>query len=153
MSYDNIYESLIDHVLLPLERLDTVSSCEILGDHVLNTSRHRPIVCRISIPLADFEYTSMTFSSHVRSDKLIEHLLLTYKLELSNLLSSASCQTDLDPTVRLEQTYCHIVNAITSVTDSVLPKTKFRPYLKPSWDTSLKKRFTCINEGKSTQMH
>ena len=63
VSYDNIYESLIDHVLLPLERLDTVSSGEILDDHVLNTSRHRPIIYRISIPIADLEYTSSTFSS------------------------------------------------------------------------------------------
>ena len=38
VSYDNIYESLIDHVLLPLERLDTVSSCEILDDHILHTN-------------------------------------------------------------------------------------------------------------------
>ena len=65
MSYDSIYDSLIDHVLLPLERLDTISPCEILDDHVLNTSRHRQIVCRISIPVADFEYTSSTFSSDV----------------------------------------------------------------------------------------
>ena len=34
VSYDSIYESLIDHVLLPFERLDTVSSCEILDDYV-----------------------------------------------------------------------------------------------------------------------
>ena len=148
VSYDNIYESLIDHVLLPLERLDTVSSCEILDDHVLNTSRHRPIVCRISIPIADFEYTSLIFSSHVKWDKLDEHVLQTYKLELSNLLSSASCQTDLDPTVRLEQTYSHIVNVITSVTDSVLPKTKFRPYLKPYWDTSLKDLHASMRENR-----
>ena len=90
MSYDSIYESLNDHVRLPLERLDTVPPFEILDDHVLNTSHHRPIQCRISIPVANFEYTSSTFSPHVRWDKLDEHVLQTYKLELSNVLSSAS---------------------------------------------------------------
>ena len=64
VSYDDAYTSLIDHILLPVERIDTVISCKILDDHVLNVSRHRPIVCSISVPLADFINASNT-SSHI----------------------------------------------------------------------------------------
>ena len=84
----------------------------------------------------------------IRWNKLDEYVLQIYKLELSNLLSSASCQIDLDPTVRLEQTYSHIVNVITPVTDSVLPKTKFRTYHKSYWDTSLKDLHASMRENR-----
>ena len=45
VSYGDLYESLIDHVLLPAERIDIVAYCKISDDHVLNVSRHRPIIC------------------------------------------------------------------------------------------------------------
>ena len=38
MSYGDIYESLIDHILIPDVKLDTVISCEITEYHVLNVS-------------------------------------------------------------------------------------------------------------------
>ena len=53
VSYDDAYASLLDHVLLAVERLDTVIACKILDDHVLNESRPRSIVCSISVPLID----------------------------------------------------------------------------------------------------
>ena len=37
-SYDGLYKSLIDYILIPTERLDTVLSCEILEDDALNVS-------------------------------------------------------------------------------------------------------------------
>ena len=35
VSYDDAYTSLIDHILLPVERIDTVISCKILDDPAL----------------------------------------------------------------------------------------------------------------------
>ena len=65
-SNDGKYESLIDHILFPVERLDTVMSCKLLDDHVLNVSRHRAVMCRITVPLVNFENQPQSFSSHVK---------------------------------------------------------------------------------------
>ena len=35
---------MIDHILLPIEKYDLVTSCEILDDDALNVSNHRPIL-------------------------------------------------------------------------------------------------------------
>ena len=45
VSYGGLYESLIDHILLPTQRLDTVAYCTIQDDDVLNVSRHRSVIC------------------------------------------------------------------------------------------------------------
>ena len=55
VSYGDIYESLIDHILIPDVNLDTVISCEITDYHVLNVSRHRQVVCVISTGDTTFE--------------------------------------------------------------------------------------------------
>ena len=138
VSYDGKYESLIDHILFPVERLDTVMSCKLLDDHVLNVSRHRPVICRITVPLINFENQSQSFSSHVKWEKLDESVLQLYESEVSDSLLSYSCTADLDPKQKLEQKYTHIVNSIIEVSDSVLPKSQFKPYLKPYWDSTLK---------------
>ena len=136
--YDGKYESLIDHILFPVERLDTVMLCKVLDDHVLNVSRHRPVICRITVPLVNFEHQSQSCSSHVKWEKLDESVLKLYKSEVSNSLILYSCPADLDPKQKLEQKYTHIVNSIIEVSDSVLPKSQFKSYLKPYWDSNLK---------------
>ena len=45
VSYCGNSESLIDHVICPVEICDTVVSCNILEDIALNVSNHRPVVC------------------------------------------------------------------------------------------------------------
>ena len=82
--------SLIGHVLLPVERLDTVISCKILDDHVLNVSRHRPIVCSIRAPLIDCINIPHTFSSLIKWDKFDSNILQSIRSELSDMLSSHS---------------------------------------------------------------
>ena len=50
VSYGGLYESLIDHILFPTQRLDTVAYCTIQDDDVLNVSRHRPVICCLQVP-------------------------------------------------------------------------------------------------------
>ena len=45
VSYDDFYESLIDHILIPDTCIDTVSYCEIFDDDVLNF----PDIGRLSV--------------------------------------------------------------------------------------------------------
>ena len=53
VSYGCLYESLIDHILLPTQRLDTVAYCTIQDDDVLNVSWHRPVIYCLQVPQTD----------------------------------------------------------------------------------------------------
>ena len=46
VSYDNSAESLIDHIIFPVEKLLYVNNCEICDADCLNVSRHRPNLCQ-----------------------------------------------------------------------------------------------------------
>ena len=50
VSYDGRYESLLDHIIIPSDKLDLVESCEICEDDCLNVSRHRPVFCQLKLP-------------------------------------------------------------------------------------------------------
>ena len=42
VSYSGEFESMIDHMIIPVECVDTVRTCCILGDDVPNVSIHGP---------------------------------------------------------------------------------------------------------------
>ena len=137
VSYGDLYESLIDHILLPVERLDTALSCEILEDHVLNVSRHLPVGCSVCIPSANLDVNNFEFPSHVKLDKLNEELKQSYQSDLEVLLIQNVNVEGLTCHETLNTKYVHIADCITRSSDS-LPKTKFKPSLKPYWDSVLK---------------
>ncbi|MCG7879141.1 MAG: reverse transcriptase domain-containing protein [Candidatus Thiodiazotropha endolucinida] len=159
VSYGGQYESLIDHILLPVERIDTVAYCKILDDHVLNVSRHRPIICNVHVPLTDFSDTKLP--SHVAWHKIDDVVLMRYGSELGNSLLGLPCADSEDICSRVDSRYDCIVDSIVSVSDAVLPKTCFRSYLKPYWDRTLKdlhavmrgKRRKWISEGRHQGNH
>ena len=156
ISYGDLYESLIDHILFPVERVDTISYCEILAEDMLNVSRHMPIVCSVSVPMTDFEGCNYTFPSHIKWDKLDEATITQYKSELESMLVEESCFEGISIETKLDRTYSHIADSIIKASDLTLPKSKFRPYLKPYWDRALKdlhagmreKRRKWISEGR-----
>ena len=51
VSYNGVTESLIDHIIIPSEHSDIVVSCEILDDDALNVSNHRPLLCKLNLPI------------------------------------------------------------------------------------------------------
>ena len=51
--------------------------------------------------------------------------------------------------MRLDYIYLKIVNSITTVSDMILPKTKFRPSFKPYWDRNLKDLHAAMLEKKA----
>lgn len=156
ISYGDLYESLIDHILFPFERVDTISSCEILQEDMLNVSRHMPIVCSVSVPMTDFEACNYTFPSHIKWDKLDEATITQYKSELESMLVEESCFEGISIETKQDRTYSHVADSIIKASDLTLPKLKFRPYLKPYWDRALKdlhagmheKRRKWISEGR-----
>ena len=53
VSYDGLCESMIDHILILIQKIDLIKRFTIWGDEALNVSRHRPIICTINIPFSD----------------------------------------------------------------------------------------------------
>ncbi|MCG8112938.1 MAG: reverse transcriptase family protein [Candidatus Thiodiazotropha taylori] len=148
ISYGDRFESLIDHILVPSERLDTVLKCEILDDDVLNVSRHLPIVCSVSIPPANMvAINSFDFPSHVKWEKLDQDIKDSYKSNLESMLAQNTNTSGLDYQSRLDIKYSNIVNGIRRAADA-LPKTMFKPYLKPYWDSVLKNLHAGMREKR-----
>ena len=153
VSYGDLYESLIDHILLPIERLDTVLSCEILDDDVLNVSRHLQVVCSVSVPSANLNTSQVQFPSHVKWEKLHDEAKHLYKSELENHLTKFSITEGCNTIEYLDKKYVHIVDSITTASDTTLPKTKFKPYLKPYWDRVMKDLHATMREKRRKWIH
>ena len=56
VSYDDVYESVIDYICLHSDCIDLVLHCEILDDDCLNVSRQRPVAVSINCPLSDGKF-------------------------------------------------------------------------------------------------
>ena len=69
VSYDNISETLIDHILFPIENVQLLNSCEICEDDALNVSRHRPIMTKLCIPNLDPEPQTVPHSININWKK------------------------------------------------------------------------------------
>ena len=64
--------------------LKVVISCEITDDHVLNVSRHRPVVCVISTGVLKI---LISMPNHISNGKKVdEHILQLYKPQLDGAL-------------------------------------------------------------------
>lgn len=64
VTYDGRHESLIDYILIPIEKYRYVSYCEILDDNALNVSRHRPVICTLSLTVQVPETSQTEQESH-----------------------------------------------------------------------------------------
>ena len=86
-------------------KLDTVISCEITDDHVLNVSRHRPVVCVISTGDTCFENLNCNAESHIKWKKVDEHILQLYKTQLDNALLNNECDNIADIHNKIDNRY------------------------------------------------
>ena len=50
---NGMFHSMIDHIVIPVECVDTISDCFILDDDALNVSTHRPVLCSLNFPHAE----------------------------------------------------------------------------------------------------
>ncbi|MES9880824.1 MAG: reverse transcriptase family protein [Sedimenticola sp.] len=156
VSYNGEYESLIDHIILPVEKQDTILTCEIADDNSLNVSNHRPVLCCVNIPHFT-DCKPMDPSSNINWKRVKqEHIeLYSYNLmhdtEILFALSMNMMSTD-----EIDKLYSIITSSICDVSTNSIPKTKFRHYLKPYWNPELQnlhndmkcKRIRWINAGQ-----
>ena len=128
--------------------------CKIQDDDVLNVSRHRPVICSLNVPQSDLVYDDRP--SHIAWQKLDRSVLQLYESELNNLLLEQPLGLYENVYSCIDSRYNAIVDCIKTVSDATLPRTKFRSYLKPYWNSSLKdlhaamrdKRRKWIAEGR-----
>ena len=139
-------ESLIDHILLPTQRLDTVAYCTIQDHDVLNVSRHRPVICCLQVPQTDLICEDR--QSHIAWHKLDQSALRMYEAELSRLLTLQPAYLGTDIESCIDSRYNAIIDCVKAVSDSTLPKTSFRPYLKPYWSRVLKDLHAVMREKR-----
>lgn len=157
VSYNGRIETMIDHVLIPVEKLDLICSCEILDDDSLNVSSHRPILCNFVLPNCDqsFYYSQNEHGVNWRKISLShKERYCEYLSKDKNILSfldyEVKNKTDVD------FMYQGMTSSICQANNCCFPKSKFRHYLKPYWDNDLKmannisktKRWSWVMLGK-----
>ena len=98
--------------------------------------------CLFSGSISNFD-----FHSHVKSDKLDEESKVSYKSDLGALLIIPIDRDGLTSQESLNKQYAHIVDCITRGAET-LPKTKFKPFLKPYWDNVLKNLHAVMREKR-----
>jgi hypothetical protein len=149
-SYDDKLETLIDHIFLPVEKVDCVDTCSILDDNCLNVSRHRPVICSLSLPVIK-ETTYDALSDYrinwkkVTSDEL---QIYSEKLNVSEQLLKARFQ----PIVSnddIDQQYELIVSAMKTASEESIRKRKFKPFLKPYWNKDLSNLHNAIKNTRA----
>ena len=146
VSYGGLYESLIDHILLPAERLDTVTYCTIQDDDVLNVSRHRPVICCLQVPQTDLVCEDKP--SHIAWHKLDQSALRLYETELNSLILLQPTKLGTDIESCIDSRYNAIIDCVKTASNSTLPKTNFRLYLKPYWSNYLKELLAVMREKR-----
>ena len=141
VSYSGEQYSMIDHILLPIEKYDLVTSCEILDDDALNVSNHRPICCHVNLSHA--EETTMAAPSVRKSVQwrvAKPEDILNYRESVENQCVSKQMHSrSLDSAEAIDLYYNDVISIISSSSEKHLPYRKgFKQHLKPYWDDTLK---------------
>ena len=156
VSYNGGHESLIDHVIMPIESFDMVRRCRILDDNCLNVSSHRPIVVSFCITDMAFACNTSQFKP-IKWGKIKQEVLNKYAQELSTaLVDKININDNYGCCKSIDYLYQSIVDSIENASNNSLPYRDYRPYLKPYWDQTLKelhrvmrtKRVAWIKDGK-----
>ena len=140
VNYNGQSESLIDHILLPIEKVDLVSDCSILDDDALNVSNHRPVVCTLNFPLMNVNDNGSGDSSfNINWRNVRGETLANYK-EYCLVDESLKCLSHVDVDSKQCVDFLHdgIVSSIRRISEDCIPKSDFKHFLKPYWNKELK---------------
>ena len=149
-------QTLIDHMLIPKNEIQNLHSCNIIEDNALNFSTHRPITCSLSI--FTHERVGLHMQSHIIKWKNVKQKYIdkyTQYLESNHKLQSA-LNTNIQTKTDVDRLYQIIVQVINEATNECIPRTKFKPFIKPYWTKTLSVqhdlmkalRSVWINEGR-----
>ena len=131
----------IDHILVNMDTLPSVIDCQVESEHPNNLSFHLPIVCTLN---QDF------FRLLLSDDNVPYHDKLSWK-RIGDTKIKAKYQKCVKEKILLDMADLSVNSAndlestivkfnkvlVDSARDSI-PKTKFKPYLKPYWNANFK---------------
>lgn len=159
--YNSDRETTIDHVITQQDLFNNVLSCAVLDDDALNVSSHRPIIVNLQIQFYASPSSSKNITTRVvnwnnvkQSHKCAYENYLTQDSDLLNIIDS-----EIQSKSQIDTVYDKIVSIIDSSTKACIPKSQFKPFLKPYWNSSLsslhktmrQKRYVWINAGRPQQ--
>ena len=124
VTYDGRHESLIDHIIIPIEKLTYVSCCEIIEDEALNVSRHRPVHCVLGIPASRFDFfDNQVESIKINWKKINQESISSYAHELENneLIYNWFLEGDLNSHSSIDRAYQTLGSEITVAARKCFP--------------------------------
>ncbi|MEW8561249.1 MAG: hypothetical protein AB2541_04060 [Candidatus Thiodiazotropha sp.] len=159
VTYDGRHESLIDHIILPVEKLQYVTFCEIRDDDALNVSRHRPVHCMVELPICCFDPDEDQIEyKKINWRKADEKSVNAYVSAIQNneRLQSNFLEGRLNSMSSIDQAYETLVNEITVAAQNCFPVKRFKHFLKPYWNRELdtlhkrmtQKRAAWVSDGR-----
>ena len=148
--YNSSRKTLIDHMVIAEHDLPSVCKCSIVEDNAIDFSTHRPLLCEI---------ISQTHTSHNHPIKvsnsyainwrtLKQRSILNYKQYLGNddqLLKSILKGKTISSHSEIDDLYHNIIPSVHRVTEKHIPKPKYKPFIKPYWNSTLTKLHKDMN--------
>ena len=133
VTYDGRHESLIDYILVPIEKSRKVSHFEIIHDNALNVSLHRPVYCALELPSCKYDdMPSDLGPTSINWRKVYQACITEYQNIIQNSEQIAHIiQGDLETPRSIDQAYTVLVSKVTAAAEKSLPKKSFKQFLKP----------------------
>ena len=133
VSYSGEHTSMIDHILVPSERVDLVVECKVLDDDALNVSNHRPVNCRIIFPHVEQTDPILNVKRSVQWRKVKPHQIDNFRenvdINCRNVSLDEQCPENLN---NVDLLYNDICALFLIVHDKHLPHGRgFKQFLKP----------------------
>ena len=123
----------IDHIMIQNEFMDMVQSVQVHDDCTENTSDHNPLSVTIRCNVPRFEISNRCVYRWDKVDTTLYREMLEGSVISKDLINKPiTCNKDIDVL------YNDIVQIITEVSEICVPKSQYRPYLKPYWNENLK---------------
>ena len=123
VSYDNKCETLIDHILFPIEHLQLVSTTEICNDDALNVSRHRPVVSKFCLPIWAPDQESAQSSININWKKADEQTVHCYKNNLTRCSKFHSLsENNFETNSSVDNGYMDLIGALKDSAARSFPK-------------------------------
>ena len=113
VSYDNTCETLIDHILCPIEHVQLLRSCEICDDDALNVSRHRPVIAQLHIPILVSDTPIVEHSVNINWKKADEPSIHRYRDNLARCdVFQRLCESSFESQSSLDVAYIELTGVL-----------------------------------------
>lgn len=132
-SKDNMHTTLIDYIIIPTYLRNSFSSCSVLACCTYDVSDHYP--CTISLNCSIGNVTDVHTEIKLKWQRASELDCYRYTNQVEQYLSQLLLNDEITPE-GVEAQNTHITNSLLKAGYECIPKSEFRPYLKPYWKSN-----------------